>query len=64
MGHVNPLSTAGHNFFDQPVKKEIRTHNNIKKVTTSQGDYYTTVSLHNYASFKENFKLIAIDWSK
>ena len=35
------------NFFDQPVKNKI-TYSNIKKITTSQGDDYTTGYLLEY----------------
>ena len=30
------------NFFDQPVKSDMRTYDNIHKNATSQGDHYTT----------------------
>ena len=32
----------GRNFFDQAVKNNIRIYDNIRKVTTGQGDDYTT----------------------
>ena len=32
----------GKNFFDQPVKSDIRTYDNIRKITTDQGDDCTT----------------------
>ena len=32
----------GKNLFDQPVKSDVRTYNNIRKVATGQGDVYTT----------------------
>ena len=38
----------GQNFFDQPVKNEIRTYDNIGKIATGQGDDYTTGCLHDY----------------
>ena len=30
------------NFFDQPVKSDMRTYDNIQKIATGQGDDYTT----------------------
>ena len=33
----------GQEFFDQPVKNNKRTYNNILKITTGQIDDYTTV---------------------
>ena len=32
----------GENFLDQPVKNDIRSYDNIRKVGTGQGDDYTT----------------------
>ena len=36
------IITDGQNFFDQPVKNDLRTFDNIPKITTGQGDNYTT----------------------
>ena len=41
-----------------------KTYENIRKITTAQGDYYATGCLLDYSFFKENYKLIAIDLSK
>ena len=32
----------GRNFFDQPIKNDLRTHDNIREIAIGQGDYYTT----------------------
>ena len=32
----------GRNFFDQPVKNDLRIYNNIQKIASGQGDDYTT----------------------
>ena len=54
----------GKNFFDQPVKNDKVTYENIKNVATGQGDYYTTGCLLDYTYFKKYYKMIAIDLSK
>ena len=54
----------GKNFFDQPVKRDIRTYDNIRKITTGQGDDYTTGCLLNYNYSKKYYKMVAIDLSK
>ena len=39
---------AGRNFFDQPIKKDLKTYDNITKIATGQGgDYwmFTRLSL-------------------
>ena len=51
-------------FFDQPVKNNIRMYKNIRKITTGNGDGYTTGCLLDYQYFNENCKMIAIDLSK
>ena len=48
----------GRNFFDQTVKTNLRTYDNITKITTGQGDDYTTGCLPDYPYFKKYYKLI------
>ena len=52
------------NFVDQPVKNDLRTYDNIRKITTSQGDDYAAGCLLDYNYFKEIYKLIAINLRK
>ena len=33
------------NFFDQPVKIDLRSYDNIRKITTGQGDDYKILCL-------------------
>ena len=54
----------GQNWFDQPVKNNIRTNNNILKITTGEGDDYIPVCLLFYRYFNKHCKMIAIDLSK
>ena len=54
----------GRNFFDQPLKNNLITYDNIRKISTGQGDDYTTGCLLNYTYFKHYYKMIAIDLSK
>ena len=54
----------GKNFFDQPVKNDKVTYENIRKIATGQGDDYTTGCLLDYTYFKKYCKMIAIDLSK
>ena len=52
------------NFFDQPVKNDIRIYGNIRKITIGQEDDYTTCCLLNYPYFKEHHKMTATNLSK
>ena len=54
----------GKNVFDQLVKNNIWTYDNIRKISTGQGDDYTTGCLLDYNYFKKHYKIIAIDLSK
>ena len=51
-------------FFDQPVKSDMRTYNNTRKIATGQGYDYTTGCFLDHLYFNEHYKLIAIDLSK
>ena len=50
--------------FDQPIKNNKVTYENIRKIATGQGDDYTAGCLLDYSYFKDTYKMIAIDLSK
>ena len=54
----------GENFFDQPIKNNKITYDNIRKVATGQGDDYTNGCLLDYPYFANTYKMIAVDLSK
>ena len=54
----------GKNLFDQPVKNDKVTYENIRKIATGRGDEYTTGCLLDYIYFKNYYKMIAVDLSK
>ena len=45
----------GENFFDQPIKNNKATYENIRKIATGQGDDYTTGCLLDYTYFKDSY---------
>ena len=45
------------NFFDQPVKSDMKTNDNIEKIGTSKEDDYTTGCLLDYLYFKQHYKI-------
>ena len=55
---------VGQNSFDQPVKSNVRTYDNIRKISAGQGDDYTSGCLLDYYYFKEQFNLTATDLSR
>ena len=54
----------GQNVFDQPIRNNLITYDNIRKVATGQGDDYTTGCLLDCNNFKNYYKMIAIDLNK
>ena len=54
----------GWNFFEQPVKNNFITYDNIWKIATGQGDDYTTGCLLDYNYFNSYYKMTATDLSK
>ena len=54
----------GENFFDQPIKDNKVTYENIREVAIGKGDDYTTGCLLDYLYFRDNYKMIAIDLSR
>ena len=54
----------GGNLFDQPIKNNKVTYENIRKIATGQGDDYTTGCLLDYSYFMDTYKMIAVDLSK
>ena len=54
----------GKNFFDQPIKNDKVTYENIRKIATGHREDYTTGCLLDYTYFKNYYKIIAVDLSK
>ena len=54
----------GEKFFDQPIKNNKVTYENIRKIATGQRDDYTTGCLLDYPYFMDTYKMIAVDLSK
>ena len=54
----------GRNFFDQPINDLIGQYDENRKVSAGYDDDFTTGCLLDYAYFKDNYKLIAVDLSK
>ena len=54
----------GENFFDQPIKNNKVTYENIRKIATGQGDDNTTGCLLDYSYFMDTYKMIVVDLSK
>ena len=54
----------GENFFDQPLKNNKVTYENIRKIVRGQGDDCATGCLLDYSYFADTYKMITVDLSK
>ena len=54
----------GRNFYDQPISNLIKQYDDVRKISTGQGDDYLTGCLLDYSYFRKNYRLIAADLSK
>ena len=52
------------NFFDQLIKNNKVTYENINNIAIGLGNDYTSGRLLDYTYFKDSYKMIAIDLSK
>ena len=58
------IEIDGRNSYDYQVNGLIKQYDEVRKVSTGQGDDYTTGCLLDFAYFKDYYRLIAADWSK
>ena len=54
----------GRNFYDQPINDSIKKYDEVRKISTGQGDDYTTGCLLDFSYFENNHRIIAVDLSK
>ena len=51
-------------FLDQPIGAQVRKYNEISKIATRHGNYYTAVCFLGYQYLKDHYQLIAVDHSE
>ena len=51
-------------FMIQPINNSIKQYDEVRKISTGQGDDYTTGCLLDYSYFRKKYRLIAADVSK
>ena len=57
------MITNWKNFFDQAIDSNIKRYEKIRKLTTGQGEDYTTGCL-DYGYIKNHYRLIAVDLNR
>ena len=63
IGNYN-IEIDGRNFCDKTISDSINQYDEVRKVSTEQGDDYTTGCLLDYKYFKDSYKLNAANLSK
>ena len=58
------IEIDGRNFYDQSINDLIKQYDEVRKISTGQGDDYTTSCLLDFAYSQKNYKLIVADLSK
>ena len=58
------IEIDGRNFYKQPVNDSVKQYDEVRKISTGQGDDYRTGCLLDFAYFEKNYRLIADDLSK
>ena len=58
------IEIDGRNFYDQPINDSIKQYDEIRKISTGQGDDYTAGCLLDFSCFGKNYRLLAADLSK
>ena len=54
----------GRNFYDQPIKDQLKKYDGIRKIATGKEDDYAIGCSLDYQYFKDHYQLIAVDLSK
>ena len=57
------IEIDGRNFHDLPINDLIKQYDEIRKISTGQGDDYTTGCLLDFSYFEKKYRLIAADLS-
>ena len=58
------IEIDGRNFYNQQINDSIKQYDEVRKMSTGQGDDYTTGCLLDFSYFEKNYRLIAADLSK
>ena len=62
IGNYN-IVIDGRNFCDKTISDSINQYDEVRKVSTEQGDDYTTGCFLDYKYFKDNYRLNATNLS-
>ena len=52
----NNIEIDGRKFYDQPINDSVKQYDEIRKVSTGQGDDYTSGCFLDFAYFENNYR--------
>ena len=55
------IEIDGRNIYDQPINDLMKEYNEVRKISTGQGDDYTTRCLLDFSYFEKHYRLIVAD---
>ena len=58
------IEIDGRNFYDQSINDLIKQYDEVRKISTGQGDDYTTGCLLDFVHFEKNYRLTPVYLSK
>ena len=58
------IKINGKGFYDQPINDSIKQYDEVRKISTGQGDAYMTGCLLDFAYFEKNYRLNPADLIK
>ena len=50
------IEIDGRNFYDQPINDSIKQYNEVRKISTGQSGYYTSLCLLDFAYFEKKLQ--------
>ena len=50
------IDIDGRNFYDQPINDSIKQYNEVRKISTGQSGYYTSLCLLDFAYFEKKLQ--------
>ena len=50
------IKIDGRNFYDQPINDSIKQYNEVRKISTGQSGYYTSLCLLDFAYFEKKLQ--------
>ena len=54
------IDIDGRNFYDQPINNSMKQYDEVRKISTGEGDDYTTGCFLDYSCFRKNIDYLQL----